>query len=99
MVQGDLKLKLKELIFDSIVNHGSDKIIKTIQKYTNIKEDGIIGDVTLNAINNTEYKDQLYYFIIKTRYNLYANLASKNPDKYLTYLRGWINRINEFLMY
>ena len=53
-IKGD-KIKsqhIAELIFDTAVNMGTSFAIKTAQKVLNVKQDGIVGPITLNTLNN-----------------------------------------------
>jgi lysozyme family protein len=50
------------LAFDFAVNAGAFRCIKTIQRALNITADGIIGPVTLKAIQDTNAEDFIESF-------------------------------------
>ena len=80
------------LIFCFGVNVGMKKAIKYAQQVVKVENDGIVGKITLKALNsysplrfNKEYKELFLIY--------YKQLANGNPAKYGRYLQGWINRV------
>lgn len=86
---------LMDLLFDCITNHGANKSIKWAQRYARVTQDGIIGPITIGAINSNV--NPVYYGILKSRIKLYVFLSITNPKKYSKFLKGWINRSCQFI--
>ena len=73
---------------------GSGKYALTnTQKVLGIKQDGIFGNVTINAINSSNPKI-LFEQIKKERINYYYRIVKNNPTQ-KKFLKGWINRAND----
>jgi len=81
------------ILFDGYVNMGSTAI-KILQRLLVLKDDGVIGPKTLEAINNAD-ELQLYAQYKAARIEFYANLAERKPALKV-FLKGWNNRINSF---
>jgi len=83
--------KIAELIFDTAVNMGTSFAIKTAQKVLNVKQDGIVGPITLNTLNNIN--EDLFIKDYKlARIAKYVDIAKGDKIKFL---RGWIKRVLE----
>jgi lysozyme family protein len=89
-------------IFDHGVNSNKRLAIRMVQKIMEIKADGIVGPITLNAINNFKPRSKVIegYGLLYTlaeyykyaRYCHYVDQIRKYPRKRRFY-KGWINRI------
>ena len=77
------------LAFDFAVNAGSFRCVKTIQRALNITADGIIGPVTIKAIQDTNAEDFIEKFS-NAKESFYLGLAN-----YPTFGKGWLNRVAE----
>ena len=77
------------LAFDFAVNAGAFRCVKTIQRALNITADGIIGPVTLKAIQDTNAEDFIEKFS-DVKKSFYLGLAN-----YPTFGKGWLNRVAE----
>ena len=77
------------LAFDFAVNAGAFRSIKTIQRALNITADGIIGPVTVKAIQDTNAEEFINNFT-DAKENFYKGLAN-----FQTFGRGWFNRVAE----
>jgi lysozyme family protein len=75
------------LAFDFSVNAGAFRSIKTIQRALNITADGIIGPVTVKAIQDTNAEEFINNFT-DAKENFYKGLAN-----FQTFGRGWFNRV------
>lgn len=95
-MKGDLitSQKIAELLFDGCVNHGNNTGIKLMQKVLGVAQDGIMGPNTLNAINTGNFQ-KIYEDYKNERINFYYSLVDARPDQ-AVFLRGWLNRINNF---
>ena len=74
------------LAFDFAVNAGAFRSIKTIQRALNITADGIIGPVTVKAIQDTNAEEFIDNFT-DAKESFYKGLAN-----FQTFGRGWFNR-------
>ena len=83
--------KIAELIFDTAVNMGAYFAIKSAQKILNVKQDGIIGAITLNALNNVNEEVFIKDYKL-ARIAKYVEIAKGDKIKFL---RGWIKRVLE----
>lgn len=85
----DLPAGVDYLAFDFSVNAGAFRSIKTIQRALNITADGIIGPVTVKAIQDTNAEDFIEKFS-DVKKSFYLGLAN-----YPTFGKGWLNRVAE----
>ena len=77
------------LAFDFAVNAGAFRCVKTIQRALNITADGIIGPVTIKAIQDTNAEDFINSFS-KAKESFYRSLTT-----FPTFGKGWFNRVAE----
>jgi len=77
------------LAFDFAVNAGSFRCIKTIQRALNITADGVIGPVTVKAIQDTNAEDFINNFSA-AKESFYRSLTN-----FPTFGKGWLNRVAE----
>lgn len=79
------------LHFDSCVNHGISRAAKFLQESVDVKVDGVIGKMTLEAVNKYKEKGLIYrYFEIREEF--YHRLTEKKPSQKV-FLKGWLNRL------
>ena len=89
-VRGDqLPCGADYLAFDFAVNAGSFRCVKTIQRALNITADGVIGHVTLKAIQETNAEDFINNFSA-AKESFYRSLTT-----FPTFGKGWLNRVAE----
>ena len=86
--------KVKSLLFETAVNLGVKQTVKLLQKVLGVKTDGILGVITLQALDSVPEEDLIRDFTL-ARIAFYTALANKNPKRYALYLRGWVNRALE----
>jgi lysozyme family protein len=77
------------LAFDFAVNAGAFRSIKTIQRALNITADGVIGPVTVKAIQDTNAEDFINNFSA-AKESFYCSLTT-----FPTFGTGWLNRVAE----
>jgi len=82
-------------VFDLTVNMGSKQSHKLLQRAIRacgllIKDDGIIGNKTLESINVVDELSLIPAYRSEAA-GFYRGLAIKNP-KFNTFLKGWLNR-------
>ena len=99
------------ILFDSAVNHGPNAAVKLLQKslntllpYTELKVDGIIGPLTLRAVNDyaglqdapgSHNKSNIRYLcidVLMNRVELYLSIVLNNKSQE-KFLKGWLNRV------
>jgi len=76
------------MLFDWQVNSG-DIASKTVQRLVSANPDGVIGDKTVAAINNTA---NLLTLLKQARIDFYKNIAAKDPTQ-VKFLKGWLARV------
>lgn len=84
---------IAEIMVDWCVNSGLVGIRK-VQEIAGVKPDGIVGPMTLNAINNSNYPE-LFDRIWKARQQFYINIVKRSPSQRV-FMNGWMNRLNSF---
>lgn len=84
-------------IFDQAVNRGVGSAVRQAQKVVGIAQDGVMGPVTLQAINSKTDSNFLNNFIPLSE-QFYKDLVLKNPSQSV-FLKGWLNRVNEIKNY
>jgi len=90
---------IASFIVDWAYNSGPNNAIKNVQRCLGLKDDGIIGPITLKAINDhfeKEYLARILFVKLKiARYNFIINIVERDESQSV-FLKGWINRIDEF---
>lgn len=79
-------------IFCQYVNSGSEAII-VAQRAAGVTDDGIMGNITLTAINAAN--PQTYLAAFKDEYIKFYNDVAINEPQKKNDLKGWLNRINQ----
>ncbi len=69
--------------------------IKFPQRILNVADDGIVGNITLSAINNYPDKKELFQLLWNRRKRHFEDIAAKDSSQN-RFLRGWLNRLNDF---
>ena len=80
------------VVFDSGVNCGRKTAVKWLQNVVRVPADGIVGNVTLSALNGTVLSHEVICAdILDMRDERYDNIVMRNPVQ-VKFLRGWKNR-------
>jgi lysozyme family protein len=79
-------------VFDCAVNQGVTRASKLIQLAVHVRADGIIGPITLGAIQNSNHKDTLIEFMAR-RMRAYGGLTTL----FKTFGLGWSRRLTATL--
>jgi len=87
--------QIANLLFGQAVNIGVYNAVKILQKCLNVKQDGIIGKITLGAVNKADTAE-LIECLKREFKNYYCDLVAKKPYLALN-LAGWNNRIDRLL--
>jgi lysozyme family protein len=64
------------------------------QRVLNVTADGIVGTVTLKALNSAN-QQKFFEAIVTERTKFIYNIISHNPSQ-KRFLNGWMNRLNDF---
>ena len=72
---------------DAAVNHGIGNAVRWIQRAAGVADDGVIGPVTLAAVQRAQAADLVLRFNAE-RLRFYAKLTT-----FSTFGRGWVNRV------
>ncbi|AUT33925.1 glycoside hydrolase family 108 protein [Acinetobacter baumannii] len=80
-------------MFDAAVNHGIGNAIRMLQRAVGVADDGVVGDITLGAINKKSLDDVLVLFNAE-RLEFYAKLKT-----FSEFGRGWTRRVASNLRY
>ena len=72
---------------DAAVNHGIGNAVRWMQRAAGVADDGVIGPVTLAAVQRAQAADLVLRFNAE-RLRFYAKLTT-----FSTYGRGWVNRV------
>lgn len=96
-IQGDriTSQAVANIFFDGAVNHG--KGIHLMQEVLRVPQDGVVGPVTLNAINTAN--PQSLYLAYKERRRQYYHQLVAWDERLYTFLDGWLNRLETFDTY
>lgn len=74
------------------ISVGIKPCIKKLQECLNVKVDGIIGQQTINALNN--FNDDLFDKLFDEAEIKYYDSLIENKPKFEIYRKGWHNRAN-----
>ena len=72
---------------DAAVNHGIGNAVRWMQRAAGVADDGVIGPVTLAAVQRAQAADLVLRFNAE-RLRFYAKLTT-----FSTFGRGWVNRV------
>lgn len=86
---------LKYQVIDNAVLSGPFIAVKDLQKSVQVKDDGIIGPITLYAVNKKGHVD-VNRLLAVTRSLRLARFVQKNPNQ-LVFLVGWLKRCLSFI--
>ena len=79
--------KLQYAHFDAAVNHGVKGAAKILQRAAGVKDDGVIGKITLKAVQSLSLDRLLLY-----RAFYYMKIVGNNHSQ-AKYIKGWANRL------
>lgn len=72
---------------------GTTTAIRQVQKILGVTVDGVVGDITLGAINKRN-PEELFNEIKEARIAFINTIVRNNPAQ-ARFSRGWLNRIND----
>jgi len=70
--------------------------IKLPQKVLGVKQDGIVGGITIGAINGYPNQKELFNRLWEERESFFNRIAVKGQQRFL---KGWLNRLNGIQYY
>jgi lysozyme family protein len=82
--------KIAEIIADWCVNSGTARI-RDVQAILGVKPDGVVGAITLTAINRAN-SDELYRRLMNARIGWFERIVARDPSQ-KKFLKGWMNRL------
>ena len=88
-------VKIRVFSLDSAVQHGPGRAIRWLQKIAGVPVDGVLGPVSLEAINRLN-SDAIYVMMVAERCRFYGRLITRNPTQ-AVFAAGWANRIADFI--
>lgn len=83
-----------ELLVDFAVNSGVKTAVRKIQRLVRVTDDGILGKVTVGAINNKN-PQTLFNELYDVRVAYYKQLVARKPSQ-KKFLNGWLNRLKTY---
>lgn len=90
---GELPAELRDIHFDSAVNHGVRRAAILLQRAAGVEDDGVIGPQTLAAAAiNPELTRARY---VAARYRFYGAIIERDRSQ-LEFIVGWMARMGEF---
>lgn len=91
---------------DAGVHHGQPQAARWLQMVVGVRQDGVVGPVTLEAVN-AEDPVAVFLWIVACRIRRFGRLVSRDPELarargagfnlQATFSGGWNNRAAEFL--
>ena len=73
---------------------GANTAVRQMQRVLDVTVDGQIGNQTIGAINRSN-EAELFEKCVLARKSFFEYIAKRNP-KNLKFLKGWLNRLNDF---
>jgi lysozyme family protein len=80
---------IAKMLFNFAVNMGKRQVIKKVQRIVGVEVDGLIGNITVAALNNTDSRVFVNHFLLEI-IEFYVQISKKGNNK--VFLLGWLNR-------
>lgn len=93
---GEIYAPIRLFVLDSVINHGGAGGIKLLQRVCGVKQDGVVGPVT---IANTKCVSAWAFAEIRANFYVEITQNNFNDDNDRKQLKGWINRTLHVLKY
>lgn len=88
-----MHLALGYQLLDYAVNSGIDRAAKALQKIVGVRQDGVIGNITLNAATVFD-QQKAAILLVKHRLDFLTSIRTFN-----TFGRGWVSRVADNIEY
>lgn len=86
--------KVANMFYDGAINHGVGLMSKFVQRIIGVPDDGVIGPISLAAINAFN-PATLHKEMKERRRALYYDIVRRKPEMEM-WLNGWLKRIDRF---
>jgi lysozyme family protein len=83
----DLPTGIDYIVFDAAVNMGVGQSIRLLQKSLGCVADGVIGKITMKAINDADVKGLI------DKYSAQKNLFYRSLGTFANFGKGWLARV------
>jgi lysozyme family protein len=90
----DVPDSVRDIHFDSAINHGVNRAIKLLQTACGTPADGIVGKATIAALAAIS-PDLLRARYINARYRFYGDIVNRDRTQ-LDFIVGWLQRMENF---
>lgn len=87
--------RLRSLVIDAGVNHGTEAATRMLQKAVGVAVDGVFGLNTANAVKKAS-PTKLWLCMMGERLSFYGRIITNKPDQ-AVFAHGWMNRMNGLL--
>jgi len=88
--------KVQALAVDILVNHGLRGGTLIIQRALGLAGDGVLGPLTLAALNVTTPENHVFERVLAGRVRFYGRLIERDPSQ-ARFAAGWLDRCADFL--
>ena len=86
---------LMALVVDCGVLHGTRRATRWLQAAAGVKDDGVVGPLTLRAVNGGD-GPALYRRVLASRCRFIGTLVTRQPSQ-AAFAAGWANRVARFI--
>lgn len=88
--------RLREQLVDSGVLHGPGWTIRRLQEIAGVRADGVIGPITLKAVEFAEKTNSLGNRFMRRRVHRIGRIVQADPSQ-VVWLTGWLDRATSFV--
>lgn len=86
---------VRAAVVDAAVNHGVSQAIRSLQRVVGVREDGVLGPLTIDALTALGERAALAKLAAE-RVRLYGRILSSKPEL-VKFASGWLNRAASFV--
>lgn len=88
---------LRDLVIDCGVNHGTRRAARWLQQAAGVTDDGIVGPITLRAVNERNDGRELYRKLLAQRCRFFGQLITRDRAQ-AAFAAGWLDhRVAHFI--
>lgn len=84
---------VQAMMLDAAVQHGPEAATKMLQRALKVKDDGVLGQVTLTAAHLMNPR-RLCVMLLAQRARYYGRIITNDPTQ-ARFAAGWMNRLGE----
>lgn len=85
-------------LFDQAVLSGKGEVVSILQKTLGVEADGIMGALTIAALNREDERDSVAFRFLRAMFHHYVGVVKARPVD-LKYLSGWGDRLFSLMDY